>query len=915
MLRTYAQFLTRHAVAVVLITMALTALAITRIVDVRTLRPRLLLDPSIESLLPTEDENRTFYDKTRKIFGNDDTLLLAVHRPGGIFEPSLLRAVLQITKRIAAIDGVQRVVSLANAPNIRSVGGDLEIAPLYEAPPTDPAEIDRVRREALDSALFRGSLLGEDATTTGIAIQLVDMPEVEFNARGIDREIQRVAREALEGTPDARIWLVGSAHLKSETSRFLLRDLSLVIPLAFALIMLIAVLSYRSLRGLLVPLSTIGMAITWTFAVMAEVDPALNLVTVSIPALLLVIGFVSSVHIVSGYYEAIEEGMEHASTRSAASRGLEMVVLPMLLTGTTTVAGFLSLVTSPLGAIREFGLYGGIGIAFIMVASLTYAPAVLQMLRESRPKGRKQQSTGFDRLLGRLAAFDYDHAGKIFIGFAVLAVIALLGVPRIVINSTMISNFGKDTEIRRAVEAVNQHLGASGQLQVVLETDYADAFKEPASLAVIEDFQKWLVGQPDVTGSTSIVDYVKRIYQGFNGNDAAFHRIPDSKRLVTQLLFFGSSDDVAGFVNSQYQIANIRVRTTALDSANLSALVRSIEARLAELPARIRGRVTGNLVLLAKTNDEIAYGQAVSLGSAFVSIFGIMALQFMSFRVGFISMIPNVLPVLFYFGILGWSGITLNVTTGLVASIVLGIAVDDTIHFLGQFNVAAKRTASEKEGVRLALLHVGRPVSYATVALCLGFLALSLSSLRQQAEFGVLASVTLFLAWVCDMVFTPGIASRIRIVTLWDVLTLDLGANPQLAIPLFKGMSKAQARIVALMTQTVQAKAGDRLIQIGQKGDGMFVVIEGRLRSSVEADGHTVQLNTHGRGDVLGEVGLFHGERTANVDCETDARLLRLDQANLARLQRRYPRTSAHLFRNLSDVLAGRLAAVTARVD
>jgi predicted RND superfamily exporter protein len=837
-----------------------------------------------------------------------------VHRPGGVFDSAFLGSLLRLTDRIREIDGVQRVVSLANAPHVSASGSDLEVAPLYDSPPTDAAELERIRRDALGSPLFRGSLLGDDATTVGIAIQLIDMPEVEFNARGIDREIQRVAHEEFEKARDVRIWLVGSAHLKSETSRFLLRDLALVIPLAFGLIMLIAVLSFRSLRGLLVPLSTIGIAILWTFAVMAEVDPALNLVTVSIPPLLLVIGFVSSVHIVSGYYEAIEVEAGHATPQSAASRGLEMVVLPMFLTGSTTVAGFLSLSTSPLRAIQEFGLYGGIGIGFVMVAATTYAPAVLQLLREPPPTGRKLTSTAFDRMLSRIAAFDYDHAGKIFIASAALGVLALLGIPRIVINSTMISNFGEDTEIRRAVEAVNQHLGSSGQLQVVLETDYAGAFKDPANLALIEDFQGWVAGQPKVTGSTSLVDYVKLIYRGFNADDPAFERIPDSKRLISQLLFFGSSDDVTGFVNSQYQIANIRVRTTALDSVDLSGLVRAIEAKLAELPAHVRGRVTGNLVLLAKTNDEIAYGQAVSLSSAFVSIFAIMALQFMSLRIGLISMIPNVLPVLFYFGILGWTGITLNVTTGLVACIVLGIAVDDTIHFLGHFNVGAKRTASEREGVRHSLLHVGRPVTYATAALCLGFLALSLSSLRQQAEFGVLASVTLFFAWVCDMTFTPAIASRIRLVTLWDVLTLDLGAKPQLAIPLFKGMSKAQARIVALMTQMVRVKAGERLIQIGQKGDGMYVVIDGRLRSSVEADGHRVHLGTHGRGAVLGEVGLFHGERTANVDCETDARLLRLDQSNLARLQRRYPRTSAHLFRNLSDVLAERLAAVTARV-
>ena len=176
-----------------------------------------------------------------------------------------------------------------------------------------------MRRAAESSPVFRGSLLGEDGTTTGIAIQPVDMPELEFNQLGIDEQIQRIAREELADSPDVQIWLVGSAHLKAETSRFLLRDLSRVIPLAFALIMLIALLSFRSLRGLLIPLSTIGIAVIWTFAVMAEVNPALNLVTISIPPLLLVIGFVESVHIVSCYYEAIEEG---AGASDLGERGL-----------------------------------------------------------------------------------------------------------------------------------------------------------------------------------------------------------------------------------------------------------------------------------------------------------------------------------------------------------------------------------------------------------------------------------------------------------------------------------------------------------------------------------------------------------------------------------------------------------------
>jgi predicted RND superfamily exporter protein len=426
-------------------------------------------------------------------------------------------------------------------------------------------------------------------------------------------------------------------------------------------------------------------------------------------------------------------------------------------------------------------------------------------------------------------------------------VIAVLGIPRIVINSTMISNFGRDTEIRRAVESVNQHLGASGQLQVVLETDYPDAFKEPENLALIEELQAWLAELPDVTGSTSLVDYLKLIYRGFNGDDPAFHRIPESRRLVTQLLFFGSGDDVAGFVNSQYQIANIRVRTTALDSADLSRLVRRIEARLAELPARIHARVTGNLVLLAKTNDEIAYGQAISVGSAFFSIFLIMAMQFMSFRVGFISMVPNVLPVRFYFGILGWSGITLNVTTGLVASIVLRIAVDDTIHFLRQFNAAAKRTASGRRACA-----------------------------RPCCTSGARSATTAALCWLPGaLLLEPAPAGRVRgagrdHAVPWLGLRPDLHAGDRLADPDRHALGGAHARpgrepaardpalpghvkaqgIVALMTQIDGGEAGNAN-PVGA-GDGI-TGIESRLRG-VEGEG-TPFSSTRRRGGVLGEVG------------------------------------------------------------
>jgi len=940
MLKAYARWITGHARLVLLACAVLTLAAVAEIVDLRTGRPRLQLDTSIEQMLPSGDESRAFYDRARKLFGNDETLLLVVHRPGGIFTTDVLAGIATLSERVEEVSGVASVLSLSTAPNVEGVDDELLISPLFETPPRDAAELERIQGKAFGNPLFVGSLVNATGDTTSLVIQLLDISEADFtrlhlvdilpdwatrrlgitppppDQRAIDHQIQALAAETFG--PDVKIWLVGSAHIKAETTRTLIDDLLLTIPLAFLLIAVVAMVSFRTARGVLLPVSAIAIAVVWTLGVMVAIDPQLNIITISVPMLLIVIGFAYALHVVSCYYHAVEEGP--GAEGSPAARGLHTVLLPTFLTTATTVAGFFSLVTHPLAAIRQFGLYGGIGVAIAGIVAITFVAALLEVLRVPAPHGIREHdgvsesASPFDRLLARLGEFDCRHAIPIFGVVIALSVFSGIGIPRIQVNSTMVSNFPEDSDVRRAVQAVNEHLGGAGQLNIVLESDYPKGFTEPSILKQLEDLQRWLAEQPSVTGSTSILDYIKLIHRGFNGNRPEEYRIPASRNLVTQLLFFGASDETKRFVDSQYQIANVLVRTTALDSADLGAVVKRIEGRLGELQPPLRGRVTGNLVLISKTNDEIAYGQAVSVTSAFVSIFAIMALLFMSVRMGLIAMIPNVFPVLLYFGVLGWTGITLNVTTGLVASIVLGIAVDDTIHFLSNFNRFARERASEWEGVKATLVHVGRPVTYATLALAAGFGVLAFSDLRQQAEFGWLAAATILCCGVADLTFNPALTSRIRIVTLWDVLTLDLGENPHEAIPVFKGMSKWQARIVALMTEIAERKQGERLIQSGAKSDGMYVVIDGELRSSVKRDGVVVPLNRHGRGDVLGEVGLFRGERTADVDCETPVRALRFDQANLARLQRRYPRTASKLLHNLSEVLADRLAAATARV-
>jgi hypothetical protein len=332
------------------------------------------------------------------------------------------------------------------------------------------------------------------------------------------------------------------------------------------------------------------------------------------------------------------------------------------------------------------------------------------------------------------------------------------------------------------------------------------------------------------------------------------------------------------------------------------------------VPRHLNPSLTGNTYLLAKTMDDIAIGQAISIATAFIIIYFILAILFTSAKAGLIALIPNAIPVLMYFGILSLSGIDLNVTTGLVACIVLGIAVDDTIHLMAHFNRSAKLYGDEATGVRHALKTVGRPVTYTTLALCLGFLCMLMSDMQTQVEFGVLAALTLLGAWVVDVTFTPAIAGKMKVVSLWDVLSLDLGKNPHKTIPLFFGLSQTQARVASLMANLKTYGRGDQIFEVGEKGNNMFAVIDGELQVSLPGDKAPVVLAELGRGSIIGEVAIYHGERTANVHALSEVRLLEITRQDLENIQKRYPKIAAVLYANLNEVFANRVADLTGRL-
>jgi hypothetical protein len=287
----------------------------------------------------------------------------------------------------------------------------------------------------------------------------------------------------------------------------------------------------------------------------------------------------------------------------------------------------------------------------------------------------------------------------------------------------------------------------------------------------------------------------------------------------------------------------------------------------------------------------------------------------MSVRAGLLSRIPNLIPVLTVFGVMGLLGIPLNTGTALVATVAIGIAVDDTVHHM----VTYARQLNRHHDQRIAMIETlriqARPIVYVSLALAGGFLALGFSSFVPTQLFGLLSAFVMVVAMVAELVLTPILMYSTRLVTLWDMLLLKLKRDLTTTVPLFQGLSQWAARKVVLLGLMESFRTGERVIHKGHAGTGLYVVISGRVRVfDIGPDGVERTLTVLEVGAVFGEMALFSGGvRTAHVVAEEPVELFRLDFAAVERLRKRFPFTGAKLFENLAGILSERLRDMTAK--
>jgi predicted RND superfamily exporter protein len=741
----------RRSVFALLLVLTLVALA--GIYDPVRGVARLRVDPSLNEMLPAGDPARRFYEELLERFGSDDVVLVALVSEA-LFTPEGLATVERTTRAIARVDGVRQVEGLATAVRFRAVAEDVEISGFFDEPLDSRAEAEALRKELLADPLRAGSLVSEAGEATAILVTFERMPEDEFLVRGLDRVVLEVARRA---APEMRVVLAGTPHVKAEVGRLLTRELTLMVPIVFVLMSGLSCAFFRSARLGMVPMAALALGLLWTVGVMGWVGHDLNIVTTLIPPLVLALGFAYATHVVARF--ASDEGP--GDGRERARRALAHVAFPITFTALTTAAGFLSLTSNGLSVIQGFGVFAAVSTAATLLASLTLVPLLLAAGGGDATQGGARGRAWLDACFEALAGFAARRTHAILVAAGVLCLLAAAAATRIEVNLPVIENFGREAPIRLAYEEVDRLFGGANQFYVMLRGEAPGAFERPEWLREVVALQEWLEQQPEIGGSTSVAQYIEVLNEGLGVDPEPTRRIPDNEELVAQLLLFGANEELDVLLDRAHQVITILVRSTATETHEFDRLARRIDDRLALLPEGIEGHTTGNAILLARSADRIARGQALSLGLAGVMIGVLLVGYFRSLRLGLYALVPNLLPVLLYFGLLGATGVTLNNSTALMGSIVLGIAVDDTLHLLVEYRRARRACGDAEQALRIALKRVGQAITCTTLAVCAGLLVVGASGLQNQAEFGLLGALTLALAWLVDVTVTPALCLRL----------------------------------------------------------------------------------------------------------------------------------------------------------
>ena len=739
--------------------------------------PQLRFDFSPQTLFDSTSDKAAVHRYYRDLYGADDHVLLVLVE-ADLDRAATWRLLADVERGIAdRVPAVERIRSIASQEVPTNIRDGIVIQPLPGpdgALPRTDAAAAALAAQARDNPMLRNTLVAPSGRVAAVLLKVDDDVQKVAAVRPVIEAIRGVLDEAAAAHPGTRLHLLGPHAYRTTVVSLMVREELRFAPLTAAILALVLGLLFRSAQGVAISLLTVGLGALWTVALMALTNEPINIINTITATLILVIGVADAIHMMERY--AAERGRGHAR-REAVRRAVVWVGGACFLTSLTTAVGFATLGTAQLQILRNFGFYAAAGVMITFLTTLIFVPWALHRFALGRRdlRGQPLWDSGWDRitdrLLSRQARFVRAHPRAIALaGFAIVAGFAA-GIPRTTVDNFIMEYVPEGDPIRAAHEVLEHELAGIVFLDIVLEVNDdgpESPWFEPALLQRAAQVEAAVLADPQVHSAESILSLLREtryVQRGGAARGVDRAALPASRREVASLLLLaelGGQDSMATtHLSHDGRRMRITFRAGDLGARNYLALEGSIRSTLteafADAPRPVTTVITGTSQVGYSGIDSLIRDLLRSLGWAFVVIFVTLALLFRSWPLALLAMGPNLMPIVVVLGAMGWALQHLETLSAMVFSIGLGIAVDDTIHYMARYCEEVRAGRTPEEAVQRTTEQTGRAIITTSLVLLFGFGVLYTSAFPPNQTFAVLASAVIGVALLADLWVLPAL--------------------------------------------------------------------------------------------------------------------------------------------------------------
>jgi predicted RND superfamily exporter protein len=737
--------------------------------------PRMTAGDSMDDWFDDFDAIQINTDRFEELFGNEDQAL-ALIRAEDVFDPEVLTMIRDLgAELLEKVPYAKDLRSLTDMSVVFGTEEGIEVKNPFEEgiPPAGP-ELEEKRSYIMSRASLVNMLVSDDCRETWLALSLHNYEgENEVEAMySVGKAAMEIITDPKWRSPAYTISPAGMAYTEWEEHLTVMDETIRRIAGGFIVAMLCLVFFTRSLRGVVIPVITTIGGIGSVFGYMAHLGIPADSNMMTLPVLLamgLSIGY--AIHLINAFkrHFRLLGKRQDALIAAAGETGW-----PILFTAVTTIASLLSFLFAGIGALRWVGCASALAVLAVYLYVMLLTPALFSFGKDGDPPaaGAENRGTPADRwfyclgewLLGRRVAV---------IVFSFLAIALFVpGILGITVNLDYFSVMGKRIPyIARLAEMLETKIGSLYTYSVMIHSDEPDLFKNPARMKSLDALCEDL-GSLDLTkvsGSrarvTAVTEIVKEMNRTLNGDDPGFYALPDDPDLLAQLLFLyeiSGGRDLYNRVSEDFSAAAITVELAGYNANRIARTVKDAEAAARRRFPGENVAVVGMIASFVEMNNKVVYGELKSFAGSLAIIFILLALVFGSLRVALIGMIPNIAPIIIIGGIMGYAKIPLDMLTMTIMPMLLGIAVDDTIHFITHIRLELERTGSYRQGTLNSFAKIGKTLGTTTAILCAMFFVYALSPIAMLFHVGVLAIIGMAAALLADYTLTPLLAFMLR---------------------------------------------------------------------------------------------------------------------------------------------------------